>query len=124
MPGNWAKSCGKGESHRRMEQEGWMTPERLVELRDYVDSIMQIELVGGKSKMADTFADLLAILDDYEKQKGWVEKLQKSHSILEEMWRKAEAELERALAENKKLRLDVDGEPSVTTLDYRERRGK
>ena len=101
-----------------------MTPERLVELRDYVDSIMQIELVGGKSKMADTFADLLAILDDYEKQKGWVEKLQKSHSILEEMWRKAEAELERALAENKKLRLDVDGEPSVTTLDYRERRGK
>jgi len=79
-----------------MEQEGWMTPERLVELRDYVDSIMQIELVGGKSKMADTFADLLAILDDYEKQKGWVEKLQKSHAILEEVWRKAEAELERA----------------------------
>jgi hypothetical protein len=102
-----------------------MTPERIAELRRELEWRRDMAGSSEREQLSGKIAaDLLAVLDDYEKQKGWVEKLQKSHSILEEMWRKAEAELERALAENKKLRLDVDGEPSVTTLDYRERRGK
>jgi hypothetical protein len=70
-----------------------LSPERIAELRIFLITLNKEGWAPGRLSWGQDIADLLGVLDDYEKQKGWVEKLQKSHAILEKMWRKAEAEL-------------------------------
>jgi hypothetical protein len=70
-------------------------------------------------------ADLLIVLDDYERLQTVLDCT--GGTMVQAIFRERDAlkaELERALAENKKLRLDVDGEPADYALDYRERKGK
>jgi hypothetical protein len=88
MPGNWAKSCGKGESHHRMEQEGQMTPEQIAELKRIV--------LQGNIEEFEAHAALVDILDDYERLRANLKYAEAMKRQWRSQWCDLKAELERA----------------------------